>query len=73
MIRTRSTASFVEQRCEAKCHPRQWVDLFRSFLQMASRSNFNPTHGSGWILQIPIKDLNNPPTAVGGILKVGMC
>src|SRR5215216_678280 len=35
-----------------KSHPRQWVDWFRSFLQTSSEANCNPTHGSGWILQI---------------------
>ena len=42
-------------------------------IQILSTKNFpdascNPTHGSGWILQIGLgKNLNNPPTAVGGI------
>jgi len=49
-----------------KYHPRQWVDRFRSFLQKNPKRYVNPTHGSGWILQIPCRQhLNNRPTAVG--------
>ena len=35
-----------------KSHPRQWVDWFRSVLQNIPERYVNPTHGSGWMLQI---------------------
>jgi len=40
-----------------KSHPRQWVDASDPFYS-------NPTHGSGWMLQILSTVI--PPTAVGG-------
>jgi len=59
-----------------KYHPREWVDVFKSGLQKMRSEFLNPTHGSGWTVQIqPIAlrvnmkrlDLNYPPTPVGGI------
>jgi hypothetical protein len=51
-----------------KSHPRQWVDCSVPFYEQPRTPYCNPTHGSGWIFQIFLdKDLNNPPTTVGGI------
>ncbi len=56
-----------------KSHPREWVDVSVPTYQMRARPSENPTHGSGWIVQI--QPLNNPPTPVGGIpeLSEGLC
>jgi glycine cleavage system H lipoate-binding protein len=47
--------------------------------QARAQMLLNPTHGSGWIVQVQPtgknlnlsrRDLNNPPTAVGGIQTI---
>jgi len=52
-------------------HGRQSVDYSDRFYRRRCQSVGNPTDGSPWIIQIlstsARKDLNNPPTAVGGI------
>ena len=70
---------FVPERIasKVKSHQRQLVDssdpTYKSDREIASS---NPTNGSWWIVQILQRcrrntgirrDLNNPPTAVGGI------
>ncbi len=35
-----------------KSHPREWVDVSVPTYQMRARPSENPTHGSGWIVQI---------------------
>jgi hypothetical protein len=70
-------------RSESPCQnseipPTEVGGWFKSGLQTAVTEFLNPTHGSGWIVQIPPVmigvsgerlDLNYPPTAVGGIPK----
>src|SRR5207244_6992667 len=57
-------------------HPRQWVDRSSSaYKEMPRASSPNPTHGSGWIVQVqptkrcPEPHPRIPPTAVGGSFK----
>jgi hypothetical protein len=47
---------------------------FKSLLQTFPEANCNPTHGNGWILQIPSTDISLkpiviPPMAMGGYFK----
>jgi len=37
---------------ETKFHPRQWVDCSSPAYNEAMIEFLNPTHGSGWIVQI---------------------
>src|SRR5215217_5260449 len=50
-------------------HPRQWVDWFRSLLQTypVKRLVIPPTAVGGYFKPLSRKDLNDPPTTVGGI------
>jgi hypothetical protein len=53
----------------SKSRPRQWADGSGPFYKTIHKPASNPAHGSGRIFQVQLlsKDLNNPPTAVGGI------
>ena len=44
--------STTKRHAQDQSHPRQWVDGFKSFLQPSTRPTINPTHGSGWMVQI---------------------
>src|SRR6266478_2498516 len=55
-------------------HPRQWVDGSDPTYTRPRTGFFNPTHGSGWMVQIqPTRDhapgSSIPPTAVGGLFR----
>src|SRR5881397_2555283 len=54
-----------------KSHPREWVDGSDPTYTRPRTAFFNPTHGSGWMVQIqPTRDhaprSSIPPTGVGG-------
>jgi len=54
--------------CHSESHPRQWVDCFRSFLHPSSELNvIPPTAVGGYFRSFARRNLNNPPTTVGGI------
>src|SRR2546426_12694274 len=60
-------------------HPRQWVDRSSpAYRRRHPRCSPNPTHGSGWIVQVRPTDAGTrdapriPPTAVGGSFKSGL-
>ena len=56
----RSGMSLVRTTCgrdrvkTQKSHPREWVDGSSPAYNGAMAEFLNPTHGSGWIVQIPL-------------------
>jgi hypothetical protein len=57
----------LHKKFQNPTHGSGWIDS-GPFYRHTPGPFGNPAHGSGWILQFSIgKDLNNPPTTVGGI------